>query len=809
MLLNFLKVSIRNIIRNKTYSIINMLGLSIGMACSILIFLFIFDELGYDKFHTNAHRIYRVGIDATMQGNNIKGYITGAPVGRTFVNEIPEVLQSIRVVKIQFNNSSDVVKYKERKFIEEGLFFVDSSYFEIFTVDFIKGDPKKALNTPYTIVLTESTAKKYFLDEDPIGKSINIQNNEYLVQGIIKDCPMNTHMHYSMLASIVSIPAAGYETWMSNDYSYTYLLLEDNTDIEALKNKMFNVATKYIEPELQNVFGTTIEEFNKAGNTFSYILQPLTDIHLKSHSDYEIEPNSNIIYVYIFSIIAIFILVIAIINFMNLSTARSATRAKEVGIRKVIGAVRRNLFYQFLFESVIMSILSLIIAMIIIETVLPVFNDFTLKNLTLAYMSNVYTLPALILLAVIVGIVSGLYSASYLSGAKILHVIKGKVLSGNNHSWFRSFLVIFQFSISITLFICTFIIMGQLDLLKNKDIGFDKRNIVVIEKADKLGNSFNSFKNELEANPLVAHISASSTLPARMFGGLPCTVEGDNSGKSYAPRMVSVDYDFADAYKLNIKEGRFFSQDFLSDSTAVVINESTVKEFGLEEPVVGKRLITNFYGNVFYWEIVGVVKNFNFRSLHQDVGALIITTPYVNNTNVVSVKLNGEINEGIIRFIKEKWDKFVFDSPLDYTIMEDNFNNLHKQEFKTGNVFTVFSILAIFVACLGLFGLASFIAEHKTKEIGIRKAMGASTLTVIKLLLVQFTKWVLWANVVAWPVAYIFMKNWLNNFAYRVDIQWWVFVISAFLGLLIACLTVSFQAIKAARANPVNSLRYE
>jgi len=351
--------------------------------------------------------------------------------------------------------------------------------------------------------------------------------------------------------------------------------------------------------------------------------------------------------------------------------------------------------------------------------------------------------------------------------------------------------------------------MGQLDLLKNKDIGFDKRNIVVIEKADKLGNSFNSFKNELEANPLVAHISASSTLPARMFGGLPCTVEGDNSGKSYAPRMVSVDYDFADAYNLNIKEGRFFSQEFLSDSTAVVINESAVKEFGLEEPVVGKRLVTNFYGNVFYWEIVGVVKNFNFRSLHQDVGALIITTPYVNNTNLLSVKLNGEINESIIRFIKEKWDKFVFDSPLDYTIMEDNFNNLHKQEFKTGNVFTVFSILAIFVACLGLFGLASFIAEHKTKEIGIRKAMGASTLTVIKLLLVQFTKWVLWANVVAWPVAYIFMKNWLNNFAYRVDIQWWVFVISAFLGLLIACLTVSFQAIKAARANPVNSLRYE
>ncbi len=809
MLRNFFKVSIRNLIRNKTYSVINILGLSIGMACSIIIFLFIFDELSYDKFNKKADQIYRVGIDAEMQGRRTKGFITGAPVGRTFVTEIPEVKNSTRIIKAPMGQDEAVVKYGDKKFVEENVVFVDSSFFNIFDVEFVEGYAKSILNNPYQVVITESIAKKYFNDQNPVGKSLTILENEYLIQAVVKDCPSNTHFHYKILASLVSLPIAESQGWIINNNLYTYLLLEKGVDTKQVKNKMLEVAFKYIEPELQNIIGVSIEQFKNAGNTYDYILQPLTDIHLKSHTNYEIEANSSIVYVYIFSIIAAFILFIAIINFMNLSTARSATRAKEVGLRKVIGAQRRNLFYQFLFESIILSLISLIVAMVITESVLGVFNSFTLKDLSIGYLSNFYVLPSLLLLAIVVGVISGLYSASYLSSSKILNVLKGKVLSGGNNSWFRSALVIFQFSISITLFICTFVIYSQLNLLRNKDIGFNKKNIVVIEKSNALGESMESFKHELESNPFVKSVTASSTLPARAFGNLPLTVEGEKDNKSYVPCVISVDPDFAKTYQLTIKEGRFFSDDFASDTFAVVLNESAVKEFGLQEPVVGKRLITSIYGQTYHWEIIGVVKNFNFRSLHQDVNPLVLASPFIRGTNLISVKLKDGISKESLDFIQEKWNKFVLDTPLDYSIMEDNFNNLHKEEFRTGDIFTIFSILAIFIACLGLFGLASFITEHKTKEIGIRKAMGAETFKVVGLLLKQFTKWVIWANVIAWPVAYFLMKKWLMNFAYQVEIKWWIFIVSAILGLLIAIFTVSFQAIKAARANPVDSLRYE
>lgn len=809
MLRNFFKVSIRNLIRNKTYSIVNILGLSIGMACSIIIFLFIFDELSYDIFNEKADQIYRIGIDAEMQGSRMKGFITGAPVGRTFVNEIPEVINSTRIIKAQIKQDDAIVKYGDKKFIEENIFFVDSSFFNIFDVQFVEGYAKSILNNPNQIVITESIAKKYFNDQDPVGKSLTILDNEYLIQAVVKDCPSNTHFHYKILASLVSLSIANGEGWMSNDYSYTYLLLDKGSDVKKVKNEMLEVALKYIEPELQNLFGVSLEQFKNAGNTFDYVLQSLKDIHLKSHTDYEIEANSSIVYVYIFSIIAVFILFIAIINFMNLSTARSATRAKEVGLRKVIGAQRRNLFYQFLFESIIMSLISLIVAMVITESVLGVFNSFTLKDLSIGYFSNYYVLPLLLLLAIAVGVVSGLYSASYLSSSKILNVLKGKVLSGGNNSWFRSTLVIFQFAISITLFICTIVIYSQLKLLRNKDIGFNKKNIVVIEKANALGASFDSFKNELESNPVVKSVSATSTLPSRMYGGLPIAVEGDKDNKSYGPRMMSTDPDFAKTYQLKIKEGRFFSEDFATDTFAVVLNESAVKEFGLQKPVVGKRLITTFFGSTYHWEIIGVVKNFNFRSLHQDVGPLVIASPFLNGTNLISVKFKSGINKESLDFIHEKWDKFVTNTPLDYSIMEDDFDNMHKEEFRTGDVFIIFSILAIFIACLGLFGLASFIAEQKTKEIGIRKALGASVSKAVTLLLTQFTKWVLWANVIAWPISYFLMKKWLMNFAYQVEIKWWVFIVSGILALFIAVITVGFQAIKVATANPVNSLRYE
>ncbi|HKL09131.1 MAG TPA: ABC transporter permease [Bacteroidales bacterium] len=808
MFKNFLKVSIRNLVRNKTYSFINILGLSIGMVCSILITLFIVDELSYDRYHENAENIYRVGLSGSFGGNELKAYVTGSPAGQTFVEQIPEVLKSSRVVKASFASAEMVVNIDERQYLEENVFYVDSTFFDIFDVDFINGNPQGALSSPYKVILSESTARKYFGNTNVVGKSIQLFGDEYLITGIVEDTPSNSHFHYNILISIVSSDIPTYTTWLANDMSYTYLLLEEGVNPRKVNEKIHDVALTHIERELVMSLGADLESFYEAGNYFKYLLQPIIEIHLHSHTDFEIEPNSNILYVYIFSIIALFILVVACINFMNLSTARSAKRAKEVGIRKVVGASRGALFRQFVFESIVLSFISLFIAMIIIESILPVFNNFISKELNVGYATNPLVIPALILLAIFVGLFSGAYSAGYLSSIKILSVIKSSVFSGKSHSWFRNFLVIFQFTVSIVLFICTFVIYSQLHYIKNKDIGFEKENILIIEKAGYLGNSFNSFKQELEKNSVVTAVAYSNTLPGKIFGGFPMSIPGENTEESYVPRLLRVGYDFDETYQLEMKEGRFFSRDFSTDSLAVIINESAVKEFGLEEPIVGQKIVTNYNNNVTEWNIIGVVKNFNFRSLHQDVGSLVLINDD-GHADFISVRFNAGINHEAIQLVENTWNKFVQDAPFEYSIMENDFINLHKEEFKTGEVFMVFSLLAIFIACLGLFGLASFMAEQKTKEIGIRKALGASVLTIVRLLFKQFTLWVIIANVVAWPLAYFFMKSWLQNYAYHTDIKLWIFPAAGFLALFIALITVSYQAITAASKNPTESLRYE
>jgi putative ABC transport system permease protein len=493
---------------------------------------------------------------------------------------------------------------------------------------------------------------------------------------------------------------------------------------------------------------------------------------------------------------------------MNLSTARSAKRAKEVGIRKVVGARKSIIFKQFLVESIVISFISLFIAMIIVETVLPFYNNSISKELSVGYSNNIYVIPALLLLAVIVGLFSGIYSASKLSSIKILNVIKGSFFSNKNNSWFRNGLVIFQFTVSIVLFISTFIIYSQLSFIKNKDVGFEKDDVLIINKAYYLRDEYQSFKQELEKNSIISGVTFSSTLPGKAFSGFPISVEGDNSNITYLPREILTDYDFADLFNLKMKEGRFFSKGFAADSFSIVLNESAVKEFGMKEPVVGQRIISTFDNNSTYWNIIGVVKDFNFRSLHQAVGPIVML-PNRRYAEYISVKFNGKLDGDKVELVKVIWQKFVMDSPFDYSILEDDFINMHMEEFKTGELFSLFSLLAIFIACLGLFGLISFMAEQKTKEIGIRKTMGSSVYRIVKLLLKQFSAWLLIANIIAWPLAYFLMNNWLQNFAYHTNIKWWVFPISTLITILIALFTVSFQAIRAARANPVESLRYE
>jgi putative ABC transport system permease protein len=807
MFKNFIKVAIRNITRHKVFSWINVIGLSVGLACSILIALFVFDELSYDTFHERSDDIYRIAMRGTFQGDKLNGVSTGAPVGNIFKEEIPEITNSVRLVN--YYSEGATIKIGNNSFKEEDLFYTDSTFFDIFSFELIKGDKSSILTTPYTIVLSESMAEKYYGTVDVVGKSLEIDNEEYMITGVAEDCPANSHFHYKLLASMVSLDVADSPYWLSNDFSYTYLLLDENADYETVNDKIWNVASEHLDSELKDLMGISLEEFKKQSNRVTYYLQPLTSIHLESHSNMEIERNSSKKYVLIFSVIAIFILFIAIINFMNLSTARSATRAKEVGLRKVVGARRGSLFVQFLSESVLMSLLALMIAIVLIETVLPGFNNLAGKNLSLGYTEHWYVLPALILLGILVGIVSGLYTAGYLSRIHVQTVLKGKILSGKSNAGFRNSLVVFQFSISIILFISTIFIYKQLDFILNKDLGYNKEKVFVTKNAERLGESFETFRKKIEKDPKIEAVSSSDALPGSDFNGFPCSATGKDNNDSYVFRSMCANYNLDEVLDLKMIEGEFFSEKHRQDTFTLIVNQAAANKLGYDQPIVGKHVLTSYLGNQIHWKIIGMIKDFNFLSLHKKIRPMVIIHPSLRTNDLLSVKYRSNDEQYVINKVKNSWKEFLPNEPFEYYFLDEKHKTIHKEEFRTGKVFGIFSGLAIFIACLGLFGLASFMAEQKTKEIGIRKAMGAKTNEIVILLLKQFLLWVFVANLVAWPLSYLFMKNWLSNFAYHINISLLYFLIGSVIALLIAVLTVTYQAVTAARNNPVHSLRYE
>jgi putative ABC transport system permease protein len=806
MFQNFLKVAFRNISRHKIFSTINLLGLAIGLACSILIALFVIDELSYDRFHEHSDDIYRIAIDGEFQGRKIDAVTTGASAGETMVSEIPDVINSVRLFNYFGEGTS--VELKNKTYLEDQLLYTDSTFFEIFSFDLKKGDPNGILNRPNTVVLTEPTARRYFGNSRAMGKSISIEGEEYLVTGIAGDCPHNSHFHFDLLASMTTLGVAKSTTWLSEDLSYTYLQLREGTDPQKVEKQMQSIVRKHVAPELKEMMGISLDKFLDQGNAYAYYLQPLTDIHLKSHTDFELEANSSMKYVYIFGIIAIFILFIACINFMNLSTARAAKRAREVGMRKVAGATRGSLFRQFLLEAIFMSTIALFIGMILIESMLPLFNNLAGKELNIGYTQHWYVIPSLLLLALLVGIISGLYSAGYLSTISINQGLSSGLLSGKSRSGFRNGLVVFQFTISILLFISTLMIYSQLRFIMDKDLGYQTEKVVVVEQANKLGESYNAFKQSLEKHPEVKQVSRTETLPGMLFNGFPARTVGQDTEQSHPFRSVSVGYDLIKVLDLEMKAGRFFREDF-NDSTSLVVNEAAVKALGYEEPVVGKQVKTSFRGDETYWDIIGVVKNFHFRSFHQQIQPLILMHPSLRSQKYLTVHFQNTNPRAMVAQVERTWKDFLGEEAFQYFFLDDNHRTMHSEEFRTGKVFGIFSALAIFIACLGLFGLASFMAEQKTKEIGIRKALGAHIRSIILLLLKQFTFWVLISNLVAWPLAYLFLKNWLQNFAYHIDINIVYFLAGSLLALLIAVLTVSHQTLSAAKANPVDSLRYE
>jgi putative ABC transport system permease protein len=802
MLKNIIKITFRNISKHKVYYFINVAGLSVGIVCFILIALFITDELSYDRYHAKADRIYKAGVRALWADNEFHGCVSPAPFSRALVAEFPEVEVSTRLRRSGF----PVIRYRDKVFSEERWYWADDTHFDVFTVPFLQGDPKTALTKPNSVVITESMARKYFGAEDPLGKSLNANNRrDYLITGVIEDVPHNSHVHYDFLASYITIEDGSDQNWISNNFP-TYFVLKEGVSHKDFETKLQLIVKKYVAPQLETVFGATLDEMEASGGSIRYFITPLTDIHLHSHLRFEHEPNSDIAYVYIFTVVALAILLIACVNFVNLATARSASRAKEVGVRKTVGSKRAQLIRQFLTETVVLGFLATLVALPLIHFMLPVFNNLTGKNLSVPYLENVYTIPLLIGIALFVGLLAGVYPAFFLASFDPVAVFKGESVNRGKRSWMRNILVVFQFSVSVVLIIGTLVVYKQLNYIQNKNLGFNRDQVVIVKKADDIGQKIRAFKQELLRHPGIVNASNSSNLIGDFFGdSLFRQIDQPKEQNQLIWRMWT-DKDYSKTYELEFKGGRFFSEEPQEGRREVVLNESGARILGYEE-AVGEKII-DMGGRDF--TIIGVVKDFHFEPLHKELNPLIIL-PFSpkGNGRYLSVRVRAENIRETLAFMKKSWEKYALNQAFEYEFFDDHFARLYRSEEKTGTIFFSFSLLAILIASLGLFGLTAFITQQKTKEIGIRKVLGASVVGILFLYTRQFTRWVLVANIIAWPLAYFAMHKWLENFAYRTNIGVGTFIVSGILALSIALFTVSFQSIRAAIANPVESLRYE
>ena len=796
MLTNYLRIAFVNLRKHKAFSFINIFGLSIGIACCILITAYVFHELSYDKFHDKADRIYRLRCDLKISGDHLILPKSSPPMANYLVTNYPEVLNAVRIRSL----GRMPVQYRDNLHYENRLFFADHSIFEVFTFPMIKGDPQTVLKTAYSVVITERMTKKYFGEEDPIGKVLKINNQyDFTVTGIVNNVPKNSHFAFDMLCSFETYAQENkrdMQNWLSIN-NYTYILLQEGYDYKQLEQKFpemidKNTGLKYIKGEM------------------AVFLQPLTSIHLHSNLMQEVSGNSNIAYVYIFSAIALFILAIACINFMNLSTARSANRAKEVSLRKVLGADRGRIIRQFLSESIFFSLISLALALLLVDLALPLFRSLSGIDLSINYINNPWLIPGLIGLAVLVGLVAGSYPAFFLSAFQPARVMKGLFEKGTAGSRFRSVLVIVQFSISIILIVGTIIVFNQLQYLKNTRLGFHKEQVVVIPISDESTlESLRPLKEEIRNYSRVLSIAASSHVPGQTTYVNPFIPEGFTLDQMQYMGELYVDHDFVPTMGIEIAAGRNFSADLQTDkSESCIINETAAKKFGWDNPI-GKTIRKQTTSKELRKRIVvGVVKDFHMESLHKQISPLIIVyTTHIFNS--VSVRISAENMPETIAFLRDKigyWDPY---RPFEYYFLDDSFDAQYRAEERLSSIFSYFSVLAIFIACLGLFGLASFTAEQRTKEIGIRKVLGASIPGIFVLLSKELTKWVLLANTIAWPIAYYLLKRWLQGFAYKTSVTLVTFVLAAAISFVIALATISYQALKAATANPADSLRYE
>ncbi len=814
MFLNYLKTAFRSLLRNRTFSIINILGLAIGLAASLTIALWVFDELSYDRFHANAEDIYRVERHINYQGQSFFVPVTGAIYGTAMLQDYPEVIDMCRIDYAQLS-----VEDKNKSRINEIIHFADSSFFNVFTFPLERGDPATALVEPYSMVISGEYAKKYFGDEDPMNSVIRVdwegEMRSFKVTGVFAALPHNKHFHFQMVSSFSTMhdvyDSETLSSWVSN-YLYTYVLLRHRTDKDMLEGKLDRLAAEKILPALKSFFAG---DGGDPEGSIRIFLRPITSIHLKSGLMWDIEVQGDITTVYVFSVVSFLILLIACFNFMSLSTAVANTRSLEVGIRKTVGSSKGQLVRQFIGESMLTAFLAFILSVAIIQAILPWFNTLTDKSLTLTSFLMPGNLLILVVIVLVTGFISGTYPAFYLSAVRPILVLKGRMQESRGGFSFRQVLVVVQFGISIALIIGTFTAMRQMNFLHNKPLGYDKENVMVLPvEGNQVPAHFESFKSGLLSNPVILDVASSSKVPAeREYSDTGW--ETDLQDELFLSRFFAVSWDFFETYRLEMAAGRAFDRDHPTDRNfKVIINETAARKLGYQAPAdaIGEKWTADWVrervDSLSEGQIIGVVKDFHFQSLKNKLEPLTMVLDEDWMTKI-SIRYEPGRDQEAIAWVGKAWKEHFPDIHFEYSFVNDYLTRFYKADQKLQTILLVFTVLAIVIACLGLFGLAIFVARQRTKEIGVRKAMGSSVFGIVVLLSRAFSRWVVIGNLIAWPLAWYFMSEWLSSFAYRTHLSPWIFISAGLLALVIALLTISHRAYVTARRNPVDALRYE
>jgi putative ABC transport system permease protein len=795
MLQNYLTIALRNLWRNFTFSFINIGGLAVGLTACLLIMLYVGEEISYDRFHQKSDRIVRVTMDYSVNGEVGQVPVTGTKVGPALARSFPEVEKAVRMIKM-----AAVVRYGDKLLEEKRFFYADSTFFDIFSFPLLSGKAKGALDAPNQVVLTQSAVRKYFGNENALGKVLRINDNkDFVVTGVTADVPENSQMKFDFIASFSSLNAAKTEEWWSANY-ITYLLLRSSESIPALQAKI----PGYMKAQAKET------EMTDAGNYLSYQLEPLEKVHLHSTLS-GFEPNGDIKYVYIFSGVALLILLIACVNYVNLTTAQATRRAREVGMRKVLGAVRGQLFWQFIGEALLITFLGLLLSLLLVRLLLPYFNALTEKQLSIDVLLSPFTLVLLVGMTLVLSLLAGSFPALALSRFQPIRVLKGSFQTSGSGVWLRKGLIVFQFVISTFLIVSTLVVHHQLRFIRNKKLGYDNQHVVVLQADGQIAGRLSTFKSELKSNPLIEQVTLAYETPTYIQGAYGLNKSGEAQGRLV--RAIPVEKDFIKTLGLSILTGSDYTeadekaiqQETEKASYSFILNETAVKELGwTPETAIGQKITMSARQG----EIKAVVKDFHFAPMHESIAPLAIFMEPLNGGKML-VKISGEDVPGTMHFLETQWKKLAPHRPFEYEFLNEEYGKLYRSEQRIGSIFGTFAFLAILLACLGLFGLSAYTTTQRTKEIGIRKVLGATVTQVVALLSRDFLLLVLLANVIAWPLAYFAMDRWLQDFVYRIDLAWWVFALSGASALLIALLTVGYQAIKAALSNPVKSLRTE